>query len=83
MRKVDDGLDAAFSALSGSIDRIGSAIEELRNASRGEQKDTEKALIEIRAELEKLRRGNVDFMREIEELRKALFSGYRPPLTMP
>ncbi len=58
-------------------------MEELRNASLGEQKDTEKALIEIRAELEKLRKGNVDFMREIEELRKALFSGYRPPLTVP
>jgi hypothetical protein len=33
--------------------------------------------------LEKLRRGNVDFMREIEELRKALFSGYQPPLSVP
>jgi len=83
MRRMDDGLDAAFSALSGSVDRSGSALEELRNASRGEQKDTEKALSEIRAELEKLRRGNVDFMREIEELRKALFSGYQPPLSVP
>ena len=83
MRQLDARLDATFAALFGSVDRSGSAIEELRNASRVEQKDTEKALIEIRAELEKLRRGNVDFMREIEELRKALFSWYRPPLTVP
>lgn len=83
MRQLDARLDAAFAALSGSVDRSGSAIEELRKASRGEQKDTEKALIEIRAELEKLRRGNADFMREIEELRKAVFPGYQPPRTVP
>lgn len=83
MRQVDARLDATFAALSGSVDRSGSAIEELRKASLGEQKDTEKALIEIRAELEKLRQGNVDFMREIAELRKAFSSGYRPPLSVP
>ena len=83
VRQVDARLDATFAALSGSINRSGIVIEELRKASLGEQRDTEKTLIEMRAQLEKLRQGNVDFMREIEELRKALFSGYRPPLTVP
>ena len=44
VRQLDARLDAAFAVLSGSINRSGSAIEELR---------------------------------------KALFSGYRPPLTVP
>ena len=83
MRQFDARLDATSAALTGSVNRMGIVVEELRRASRGEQKDTEKTLSEIRTLLEKLRRGNVDFMREIEELRKAVFSGYQPPLTVP
>jgi tetratricopeptide (TPR) repeat protein len=83
MRQFDGRLDATSAALSGSVNRMGSVVEELRKASLGEQKDTEKALSEMRAELEKLRRGNTDFLREIEELRKAAFPGYQGPLTVP
>ena len=83
MRQFDARLDATFAALSGPVNRMGNVVEELRRASLGEQKDTEKALSEIRAELEKLRRGNADFMREIEELRKTAFPGYQTPLTVP
>ena len=75
VRQLDAKLDATFAVLSGSVNRNGSAIEELRKASLGEQKDTEKALIEIRAELEKLRQGNADFMRVIEELAKRFSRG--------
>jgi tetratricopeptide (TPR) repeat protein len=83
MRQFDAKLDATSAALTGSVNRMGIVVEELRSASRGEQKDTEKTLSEIRTELEKLRRGNADFMREIEELRKAAFPGYQAPLTVP
>lgn len=83
MRQFDGRLDATSAALSGSVNRMASVVEELRKASLGEQKDTEKALSGMRAELEKLRRGNTDFLREIEELRKAAFPGYQAPLTVP
>jgi len=76
-------LDSAFATLSESVNRMGSVVEEVRKASLGDQKDTGKALSEIRAELTKLRRGNADFMREIEELRKAVFPGYQTPLAVP
>ena len=83
MRQFDARLDATSAALTGSVNRMGIVVEEVRSASRGEQKDTEKALSEIRTELEKLRRGNADFMREIEKLRKTAFPGYQAPLSVP
>jgi tetratricopeptide (TPR) repeat protein len=83
LRQLDARLEATSAALSGSVNRLGSVMEELRKASLGEQKDTEKALSEIRAELDTLERGNEDIMREIEELRKAAFPGYQAPLSAP
>ena len=83
LRQLDARLEATSAALSGSVNRLGSVMEELRKASLGKQKDTEKALSGIRAELDKLERGNEDIVREIEELRKAAFPGYQAPLSAP
>ena len=55
-------------------------VEKIRQDSLGEHKNTEKALSEIQAELEKLRRGNVNLMREVEDLRKA---AHQPPPASP
>ena len=83
MRQLDARLDATFAVISGSVNRMGIMVEELHTSSQGEKKNTERALAEIGAELEKLRRGNADFAREIEELRRTAFPGDRAPLTVP
>ncbi|HVP18831.1 MAG TPA: hypothetical protein VMU36_07525 [Spirochaetia bacterium] len=80
MRQVEARVDQTSAAFSRSVDRVGSAVEEIGQDSLGEHKNTEKALSEIQAELEKLRRGNVNLMREIEDLRKA---AHQPPPASP
>ena len=83
MRQLDASLDATFAAISGSVNRMGIMVEELRKSLLGEHKNTEQALAEIRAELAKLRRGNADILREIGELRKTAFRRDQAPLSVP
>ncbi len=81
--QLDARLGATSIALSGSVNRLGSVVEELRNDLLGRQEDTEQALSGIGVELGKLRRAHADLMRELEELRKAALAGYQERLNAP
>ena len=83
VRRMDEAVNQTSATFSRSVDRVGGAMEQIRQDSLEEHKNVEKALSEIRAELEKLRRGNADLLTKIEELRKAALPGSQPRIVAP
>ena len=75
MRDAESSLEAQLNANSAaqcaSIDGVATAVEQLRARSEDGRKTTAKALAQLAAELQRLRRVNVNLQTEIERLRTA------------
>ena len=81
--RMDAVVNQTSATFSRSVDRVGGAVEQIRKDSLEEHKNMEKALSEIRAELEKLRRRNANLLTEIEKLRKTAFPGSQQRVVTP
>jgi len=68
--RLDGRLEASRAALSSSLDRVGGEVDELRTLSLGGEERMQRAISDIRMELDRLRRGNASLLREVENLRK-------------
>jgi tetratricopeptide (TPR) repeat protein len=69
--QLNERLNANSAAQWASLDGVATAVEQLRASSEDGRKTTAKALAQLAAELQRLRRVNVNLQTEIERLRTA------------